>query len=330
MFLALGSGWSFVPMTWALFVALAVAIVGGPLALRGLAALRTGQFIREEGPSSHHAKAGTPSLGGLWISAAALAGSLPFVDRDPQLVVVMGTWLAYTALGFLDDWLSLRRGRNMGLSARQKFAAQWLLAAGACFLLARLGHSPWVIVPGSHQVIDLGLGYWLLTAFLLVGFSNAVNLTDGLDGLAAATSAIAFLALSGVLMRIGLPSAHPGMIPLAQALAGACLGFLWLNGHPAKVFMGDTGSLGLGAALLMLAVLGHAHLYLLPIGVVFLAETGSVMLQVAWFKLSKGRRIFRMSPLHHHFELGGMAETLVVTRFCLVGVAGALLALMIG
>ncbi|MBM3258706.1 MAG: phospho-N-acetylmuramoyl-pentapeptide-transferase [Candidatus Sericytochromatia bacterium] len=330
MMLTMATGWTFLPLTWALVVAMSVAIIGGPLAVRALTALKTGQFIREEGPSSHQAKAGTPSLGGLWIAASALAGALPFMDRDPQMLVVAGTWLAFTAIGFLDDWLSLRRGRNMGLSARQKFAAQWALAAIACILLARLGHAPWIILPGSHQVLDLGIGYWFLTALLLVGFSNAVNLTDGLDGLAASTAAVAFLAVSGVLMRIGLPSAHPGMIPLAQALAGACLGFLWINGNPAKVFMGDTGSLGLGAALVMLAVLGHAHAYLLPIGIVFLAETGSVMLQVAWFKATKGRRIFKMSPLHHHFELGGMAETRVVSRFATVGVLGAIVALLVG
>ncbi|MEB3300109.1 MAG: phospho-N-acetylmuramoyl-pentapeptide-transferase [Candidatus Sericytochromatia bacterium] len=330
MLLAAGSGWSFLPLTWALVLGLGLAILGGGFAVRALVALRTGQFIREEGPQAHQAKAGTPSLGGLWISGAALAAAVPFVDRDPQLLVVIGTWLAFTALGFLDDWLSLKRGRNLGLSARQKFLGQWLLAGLACFLLARLGHSPWIILPGSHQVLNLGVGYWLLTAFLLVGFSNAVNLTDGLDGLAASTSAIALLALSGVLMRIGLPSAHPGMIPLAQALAGSCLGFLWINGHPAKAFMGDTGSLGLGAALVMLAVLAHAHVYLLPIGVIFLAEAVSVMLQVSYFKATGGRRIFRMSPLHHHFELGGMPETRVVVRFALGGALGGLTALMLG
>jgi phospho-N-acetylmuramoyl-pentapeptide-transferase len=315
---------AFVPVAPSFLIALILVVALSRPGIAALQWLKTGQFIREEGPQSHLAKAGTPSMGGWIFVVGAVLATLPFMKPDPVVVASIGAFIGFMLLGFLDDYLSIKRGKNKGLSARQKLAGQFLL--GGLFAAALwAGHHPtWVLVPLIHQPLELGPLYWPLLVVLMVGVTNAVNLTDGLDGLAATTVAIAMAGMAALLLRWGVPSAHPGILPLALAVCGACAGFLWLNAHPAQVFMGDTGSLALGAVLTTVAAVGHLELYLLPVGILFVAEALSVMIQVSYFKATGGKRIFRMSPLHHHFELGGLKETKIVARFALVGIVAAL------
>ena len=306
----------------ALFPALAalgVAIAAGKPVIELLRVVKFGQVIREEGPESHKAKAGTPSMGGWLILGPALA-VLPFFGPLPAEVwLLAATILAFAFVGWLDDWLIIKKKSNKGLSPRQKLAGQILAGAGFAGGLAYLGHGTTILLPftGGQGTLDLGLAYHALLVFIMVGTSNAVNLTDGLDGLASGTVAIALIGLGACLLAYA-PGIAPGALVLVAAMIGGCLGFLWYNAHPAEVFMGDTGSLGLGAAVAGAAVLGRLELWLVPVGALFIAETLSVMIQVAYVKRTGGKRFFKMSPLHHHFELSGWKETKVVARFYLV------------
>jgi phospho-N-acetylmuramoyl-pentapeptide-transferase len=315
-----------VTASWPLLATMALAIaLGGPY-IDWLQRARMGQSIREEGPESHRAKAGTPTMGG-WIFVVPAMGVLLAAGwRNPDAWALAAVVMAHAAIGGYDDWLIIRKQRNLGLTARQKLILQ-IAAAGAYSGYLLWKHpGPALILPFTHAALPLGWLFPVWGTFVMTGTSNAVNLTDGLDGLAASTAAIAFagLALAGV-TTLGWSAADPGVIA-ALALAGGCLGFLWFNGHPARVFMGDTGSLALGSALAAIALSGHAELWLLVIGGVFVAETLSVIAQVTSFKTT-GKRIFKMSPLHHHFELSGWAETQVVQRFGLVAIALAIAAI---
>ncbi|HEY9899658.1 MAG TPA: phospho-N-acetylmuramoyl-pentapeptide-transferase [Pantanalinema sp.] len=310
-----------VALTPLLSMLLAIA-VGGPF-IAYLQRWKMGQSIRQEGPQSHHAKAGTPTMGGWLIVGPALVvatvGAAVSGALHRDVVAAMAVVLAYALIGWLDDYLIIKKRQNKGLSARQKLAAQ--IGSGALFAayLAWSGHGTTVMLPVSHALWDLGWAYYPLLVLVMTSTTNAVNLTDGLDGLAAGTMAIAFGGLAWLVLHLGgaFP-AQPGAVVLLLSLVGACLGFLWFNSHPAQVFMGDTGSLALGAAIAACAVLARLELFLIPLGAVFVAETLSVIAQVASFKTT-GKRIFKMSPLHHHFELSGWAETKVVQRFYLVG-----------
>lgn len=319
-------GMLFVPLGPAFLIALVLTILLGRPVIAVLRRLKTGQFIREEGPKGHMVKAGTPSMGGGLIVLAGILATLPFMRPDPMVIAALGAFAGFALLGFLDDFLSLKKAMNKGLTARQKLFGQFLLGSLFAAALWAGGHGTWVLVPLAHVPWELGWLYWPLLVFLMVGFTNAVNLTDGLDGLAGTTMAVAMLGLAAVVMRYGQPSGHPGILALALAVAGACLGFLWFNAHPAEVFMGDTGSLALGGALVAVAAVCHLELYLVPLGIVFVAEALSVMIQVSYFKATGGKRIFRMSPLHHHFELGDrpLKETKIVARFALAGLAAAI------
>lgn len=299
--------------------ALAVLIVA-PRVIAYLRRLNLGQQIREEAPSRHQGKAGTPTMGGLLILAAILVGMLlvlPWPNGKVQMVLVV--MLGYGALGAVDDLVALRRGRNLGLRARERLAIQIPLAVlVAWFVMRQIPHGSSVVLPWLGRV-DLGWGYLLFAAMYLVGFTNAVNLTDGLDGLAGGTVAIA----AGAYVIIALRHSAPELAVVAAAIAGACVGFVWFNAHPAAVFMGDVGSNALGAGLAALALLTKTEVLLLFVGVIFVLEAASVLLQVAFFKLTHGRRLFRMSPLHHHFELAGWSETQTVIRMWLVAACGA-------
>ncbi|MFN3428557.1 MAG: phospho-N-acetylmuramoyl-pentapeptide-transferase, partial [Candidatus Sericytochromatia bacterium] len=237
--------------------------------------------------------------------------------------------LGYAFVGWLDDYLKVKKRHNKGLSAKQKMAGQILVAAGFGVGLHLLGHGTSVILPftNGQGLLELGWLYYVLLVFVMVGTTNAVNLTDGLDGLAAGTVAIALAGLTLVLSSYSHFDNLGGVQILLWATIGGCLGFLWYNCHPAQVFMGDTGSLGLGAVVASAAVMGKLEFWLIPLGAVFIAETLSVMLQVAYFKRTGGKRLFKMSPLHHHFELSGWKETKVVSRFYLAGAASALIAI---
>ena len=295
------------------------ALVSGALVSWGvprLRALKLGQVIREEGPQSHLGKAGTPTMGGLLVVPAGLIVGSLVAPGDGRLLAVAAISLCYLAIGGIDDWRSLTRRTNKGLSPRGKLLLQGFTAA------AFLAWAAWQQQLGSDLalplgwVLPLGLLIWPLGLFVFLAESNATNLTDGLDGLAAGCGAVVFTGLGLQLMLRG-HDGDPALAGFCAAMAGAWLGFLVQNRHPAKVFMGDTGSLAMGACLAAVALLSNSLWPLLVMGGVFLAESLSVILQVWVFKATKGadgqgRRLFRMAPLHHHFELGGASEQQVV------------------
>jgi phospho-N-acetylmuramoyl-pentapeptide-transferase len=323
-----------VPLLVALLVSAGVARWGVPR----LRQLKLGQVIREEGPQGHHSKAGTPTMGGLLVvPVGVIVGGL-VSPGDPRLLAVAAVTLAYMAIGAIDDWRSLTRKTNTGLTPRGKLLLQ--AGAAAAFLVwAGLGGwlgggNPGDVGLPFGWVLPLGLLIWPLGLFVFLAESNATNLTDGLDGLAAGCGAVVFTGMALQLMLRG-HGGDPALAAFCAAMAGCWLGFLSQNRHPARVFMGDTGSLAMGAALSAVALLSNSLWPLLLMGGVFLAESLSVILQVWVFKATKGadgqgRRLFRMAPLHHHFELGGMPEQGVVialwaTSLLLVGLGLVLL-----
>ncbi len=275
--------------------------------------LKTGQFIRQEGPQGHLKKAGTPTMGGAFFVPVALLVALVATGMSRDVVVVSALTLAYGAIGWLDDWQVLNRRSNQGISPKTKLALQIGLAAAFC--LWAMSHQSIAITTVAlplDLMLPLGLLFWPLAGFVLVAESNATNLTDGLDGLMGGAGAIAFFGLSAV-----TASDHPDLMIFCAAMSGACLGFLLHNHNPAKVFMGDTGSLSLGAALGAVGILSGNLFALLILTLLFFVETLSVIIQVSYYKATKGpdgkgKRFFRMAPLHHHFELSGWSETQVV------------------
>ncbi len=327
----------------AILTALVIGIALGPALIRALRRHQIGQAIRSEGPASHQVKAGTPTMGGLLILAAVLVPIMLWGDlTEPWVWVVVLTTLLYGAIGFLDDVLKVRRGKNLGLRAWQKFALQLLVGlVAAAAIRAVAGHTPYageLVAPFFKNArLQLGFLYIPFVAIVLAGFSNAVNLTDGLDGLAIGSVLVAFstytvftyLAGNAKLAKYLLIPSVPGageVTVFCAAMVGASLAFLWFNCHPAEVFMGDVGSLALGAALACTAVIAKQEIILAVVGGLFVAEALSVIIQVASFK-TRGKRVFRMSPLHHHFELSGWAETKVVVRFWIVAIVFALMGL---
>jgi phospho-N-acetylmuramoyl-pentapeptide-transferase len=289
---------------------------GGPPLIRALRRRGIVQTVREEAPARHAAKTGTPTMGGLLMIGAALVAAVVAASGAhlPTRHVLTGVVVValFALVGAVDDLVAVARHRNLGLRAREKLLlhAPLALAFGVYVLRAPdLGGA--VSLPGTPLRFDLGWGYPVFSAVVLVGMVNAVNLTDGLDGLAAGTSAIAAGAL-GVLASRG--GALPAAV-LAAAVAGAATGFLWHNAHPARVFMGDVGSHGLGAGVAVAGILAKQELLTVLVGGVFVAEALSVALQVVYFRATGGKRLFRMSPIHHHFELSGWTETQTVVRF---------------
>lgn len=288
-------------------------------------ALKMGQMVREDGPQSHLAKAGTPSLGGVgFLSALAVITLLMYLWQPVQIgstvLLALLLTLGYAAIGFADDYSKLRYKRALGLKARARLPLEFLLAGLYGWLLIYNGTV--TATPGAAQLVNFGAGIpWLLVVmFVIVGGGNAVNLTDGLDGLAGGTGVFCALGLAAACALLG----RPDLALWAVALAGATCGFLWLNAHPARIWMGDVGSLGLGAALAALAVAARMELLLGLFGLIFVIEALSVIIQVGYFKLSGGKRVFRMAPYHHHLELGGLAETQIVTRFWIIGLTLAI------
>ncbi len=291
-----------------------ICVITGPIMIAFLRQLKFGQHIREEGPKGHLKKAGTPTMGGIMIILALSLGSLFFSRHDLSLYLLVFVTIGFGLLGFIDDFMKVVMKRNLGLNAKQKFMGQVIIATILAVFVSmhpQLGTE--ILIPVWGQKINLGLFYIPFVVFVLVGTSNAVNLTDGLDGLAAGTMAIAITCYLFICIALG----RLELAVFCAATAGACLGFLWFNAHPAQVFMGDTGSLALGGALSALAVLTKTEILLIVIGGVFVIETLSVIIQVLCFKTT-GKRIFRMSPIHHHFELKGWSETKVVIRFWIV------------
>ena len=325
--------------------ALALSLLLGPWLIRRLREFQIGQVIRTEGPASHKPKAGTPTMGGLLILAAVFVPTLLWADlRNPYIWIAVAATAAFGAIGFLDDYLKITRHSHHGLFARYKFAAQIVVGLGVGIALLTLaGLNPPVyntrlIFPFFKELIpDLGPWYVLFAMFVLLSTSNTVNLTDGLDGLAISTFAVAaatFTALAYITghrvfaQYLNLVHFEPTaeLTIFCGALVGASLGFLWWNAHPADIFMGDVGSLALGGALGTVAILIKQELLLPIVGGVFVLEGLSVIIQVASFKLT-GKRVFRMSPLHHHFEIIGWAEPKIITRFLILAICFALLSL---
>ena len=321
----LAADWRLAPsmITLPLLVATGVSAGVAAWGVPRLRRLKLGQVIRDEGPRAHHSKAGTPTMGGLLVVPVGVLVAGLVAPEDPRLLAVAAVTLAFMAIGAVDDWRSLTRQTNTGLKPRGKL----LLQAGAALLfLIRAALGGWVGGAAAGDVglpfgwiLPLGLLIWPLGLFVFLAESNATNLTDGLDGLAAGCGAIVFTGLGLQLMLRG-NDGDPALAAFCVAMAGCWLGFLSQNHHPARVFMGDTGSLAMGAALSAVALLSNSLWPLLLMGGVFLAESLSVILQVWVFKATKGpdgqgRRLFRMAPLHHHFELGGLSEQHVVLSF---------------
>jgi phospho-N-acetylmuramoyl-pentapeptide-transferase len=326
----------------AALTALAVSLLLGPKLIRQLAALKAGQVVRSDGPQTHLAKAGTPTMGGLLILFAVAIATLLWADLGNRYVwVVLLVTMLFGVIGFYDDYRKLVLKDSRGLASRWKYFWQSVFGLGAAVFLYQTHQLPAEIalyVPLFKQVaIPLGIFFVVIGYFIIVGFSNAVNLTDGLDGLAIMPSVLvsgalgifAYLAGNKVFSEyLGIPSI-PGAGELAifcSALAGAGLGFLWFNTYPAQVFMGDVGALAIGAALGCVALIVRQEIVLLVMGGVFVMETASVMLQVGSFKL-RGKRIFRMAPIHHHFELKGWPEPRVIVRFWIISVVLVLIGL---
>jgi phospho-N-acetylmuramoyl-pentapeptide-transferase len=274
-----------------------------------------GQHIREDGPEGHHAKAGTPTMGGLLIF---LSVSVPFLilgNYDAGSLAVFGTALACAALGFVDDWVKITKRRSLGVSARHKILAQAAIAIGLWFVATEyVGLEPTLQSRILGVSFDLGAFYPLLIFLVLAGATNGVNLTDGLDGLAAGCAAIVLLTYTGMTF---ITTGQEDLALLCTCLVGACVGFLWFNSFPAAVFMGDTGSLGLGGAIAALAVLTKTELLLIVIGGIFVIEALSVAIQVFAFQRFR-RRVFLMAPVHHHFELMAWSETKIILRFWII------------
>jgi phospho-N-acetylmuramoyl-pentapeptide-transferase len=318
-----------------------IAYLFGPKTIRLLSEMQIGQYIRECGPQTHLQKAGTPTMGGILIILAGLGSSLLWADLTNRYVqIVVLSTLGFAAVGFVDDYRKTVKKRNKGLSGWAKFSLQSVMAVLVCLAILKVsGFNTKLLVPFLKTVRpDLGLAYLLFGMFVIVGASNAVNLTDGLDGLAAGPLIISYMGYMGFAYVAGnliiaeyLQVAYvPGSGEVAVccgAIAGALTGFLWFNAYPAEIFMGDVGSLPLGGTLGTIAVITRQELLLALVGGIFVLEALSVIFQVGYFKATGGKRIFRMAPLHHHFELKGLAEPKIIVRFWIIAVGLALVAL---
>ncbi|MDL2266490.1 phospho-N-acetylmuramoyl-pentapeptide-transferase [Desulfovibrio sp. OttesenSCG-928-G15] len=327
---------------WALLTALIISILVGPLFLRILHRLKFGQFIQED-VKAHAVKAGTPTMGGLLIIFALLISVLLWADlSNPYIWLTILIFVGFGVIGFLDDYLKILRKHNAGLTARQKFTGQVAIAIIAMAILMTLpAYSTELSVPFFKNFTpNLGWLYLPFAVLVMVGTSNGVNLTDGLDGLAIGPTIVAaacfavFVYVAGnATMAAYLQVANvPGVgevTVFCGALVGAGLGFLWFNAYPAQVFMGDVGSLSLGGVLGFLAVLCKQELVLLLVGGLFVVETLSVIMQVGYFKMTGGKRLFRMAPLHHHFEMKGLPESKIIIRFWIISLILGLAALSV-
>lgn len=304
-------------------VSFAISVILCPVVIPFLHKLKFGQFVREEGPQSHLKKAGTPTMGGLIFLLSVVITSLFFVKGNTQLVPVLFVTLGFGLIGFLDDYIKVVMKRSLGLRAWQKMLGQFIVTAVfAWYMIKYSGFGTATYIPFYGEVQMPVILFVIMLFFVFLGTVNGVNFTDGLDGLASSVTVIvaAFFAV----VAIGVGS---GISPIACAVVGSLLGFLLYNVHPASVFMGDTGSLALGGFVAAAAYMLKIPLFIPIIGFIYLFEIISVMLQVTYFKLTKGKRIFKMAPVHHHFELCGWSETRVVAVFSCVTALLCLVAL---
>lgn len=298
----------------ALAISFILGIIMCPILIPILHKLKFGQNVREEGPESHLKKAGTPTMGGIAIVAAMVIGAVPFVGMDSQLWFILLCTLLFGVIGFLDDMLKILKHQSEGLKAYQKMGLQIIVTVGMVLYFGLGTNGTTTIIPFVGTV-NLGFWFWPLAVIAILGTVNGANFTDGVDGLASSVTIViaGFITVAAVVLGRGIT-------PASLSMAGALMAFLCFNCHPAKVFMGDTGSLALGGFVAAAAFSLNMPIFLIFIALIYLAEIVSVMLQVSYFKLTHGKRIFRMSPLHHHYELGGWSETKVVTIFTIVTV----------
>ncbi len=306
-----------------------LAVIWGSPLLRILRHYKLGKMIRLEGPDSHITKMGTPTMGGIIIIVPVALVSILLNAVSLLGLNVLGSsillpllvMIAFSILGAIDDWEGIRGPRRgLGMRARTKFLLQIILAVVTAFILKNYVNVPQMYWPGSHATFDLGIWYIPLATFIIVAMSNAVNLTDGLDGLAGLISATAFAAYGAIALTQG----NLFIGRFCFTVVGSLFGFLWFNVHPAQLFMGDTGSLSLGALLGVISLMTGQWLLLPLIAIIPISNIASDILQVAYFKITHGKRLFKMAPLHHHFELLGWSETQVVQRFWLISLLGAM------
>lgn len=326
---------------YATLTALLISVIIAPWFIRKVGQYQVKQYIRDDGPASHQNKAGTPTMGGVFIIFSVLFSVIFWADlSNPFVLLLLFVAIAFGLIGFLDDLLMIRRRNSKGLSTRSKFLWEIVIALGVgVFLYLEPSYNTQLSLPFFKEVRpDLGLGYIFLIAFIIVGTSNAVNLTDGLDGLAIGPYLIAistYLILSYLAghvkiaeyLQIPFISNVGEVTVVCGALVGASVGFLWFNAYPAQVFMGDVGALPLGALLGTVAILAKHEILLVLVGGIFVIETVSVIIQVGFFKATNGRRIFRMAPVHHHFELKGWPEPKVIVRFWIIAAILSLMAI---
>lgn len=306
-----------------------LALIAGPVFIPILARLKFGQTVRDDGPSTHLKKTGTPTMGGFIILIPAIISAALFTGNQPHIAAMLIAVSGYGMTGFADDFIKVVKKRKDGLYAWQKTILQALVSIGfIIYIMFYTDLGTYVIIPYPNGGIELYLPPWLYAPFIFIilyGFTNAVNLTDGVDGLCAGVTVVVLVFFTAAAMVLGDPG---GVKPFAAAFAGGCLGFLSFNLHPAKVFMGDTGSLAIGGAVACSAIIMRMPVVLLLVGILYVLEAFSVIIQVASFKLT-GKRVFKMSPLHHHFELSGWKETKVVYVFLLFTIAACIVAALL-
>lgn len=305
-------------------IAFLVTLALGPAMISFLHKLKFGQFIREEGPESHQKKSGTPTMGGILFILGMVIGSVFYVKSFPQILPILFVTLGFGIIGFLDDYIKVVMKRNLGLTEIQKMAGQFIVSALFAFYLVKYsGLGTDILIPFlSGKSIDLGILYIPVVLFVVIGTANGANFTDGLDGLASSVTTV--IAIFIIVASMGMKA---GIHPIAAAFIGALLGFLCFNTHPAKVFMGDTGSLALGGFVAASAFMLKMPLFLPIIAFIYFGEVLSVIIQVSYYKRTK-KRVFKMAPIHHHFELCGWPETKVVSIFTVVSAVLSLIGML--
>ena len=304
--------------------AFVLALVAGPVFIPVLTRMKFGQIVRDDGPQSHLKKTGTPAMGGIIIAVPAVIVSLAF-SKDKDMLLVLITTMLFGIIGFIDDFLKIKNRRSLGLKAYQKIILQLLVSVFMAVVASGISQvGTEVLIPFTGKFVDMGILYIPFTILVLISTVNCVNLTDGLDGLAGGTTVVVL----GFFSVIALASKNVGLLVFSGAMIGALLGFLRFNSHPAQVFMGDTGSLALGGAIASLAVITRLPLFILIIGAIYVLEGLSVIIQVAYFKMTGGKRFFKMAPLHHHFELSGWAESKIVAVFIISSIILSLIGIL--
>lgn len=326
---------------FASITALLICLFVGPWLIRKLQSLQIGQHIRDDGPKSHHVKKGTPTMGGILIIIAVVISTILWANLSVNYIwLILLVTVGYGLIGFADDYRKLTGKSAKGISGKKRLVAEIIIALFVSIIIYfKPGFNTQIAVPFFKTVLpDLGWGYILLATFIIVGAANAVNLTDGLDGLAIGPATICFATFvlfayfAGNIkvasyLQIPYVAGSGELAIFCGAMVGAALGFLWFNAYPAEVFMGDVGSLSLGGALGTMAIITKQEILLAIVGGIFVVETFSVIFQVGYFKLTKGKRMFRMAPLHHHYELKGWPEPKVIVRFWIISILLALLAI---